>query len=560
MLAGAVGAGRCRRGIAQYLHQNRQEFGQALQRFYRTVRHTAAIARLRNWVSVFEVSASWVTGVAVVAFFAIAIEPALWLISTWYVPGYDSTGWVVFVAVVGLFVWSWSSPIDHGEGRSATFPLQHNSLPLRLLLLSFVVRLLSDWLAVSVLGALMLALDVVALALLARLHQRERWVSPLMLGALFCFALPLEVILQRSLGFLLQQASAGSACGVLSLLHSNAGCQGVRLFIDEMDVLVDLPCSGARLLILLLTGFCAMAAVRRLTPARLLQGALFCLLIAWAANTVRILLLAWGLRYGAALGIEVMLPPWHSGIGLACTGVALWLLQRWVWSVSQSRKPRPVAAGRRAKVGSALFCHHRLWRNAQRAFKGFVVRPSTAALACGCVLALWVIKPAPIDISQARTAPELPLSLAGVLGQPLPLTAVEQEYFLRYGGAAKRAAYGEHALLLVTTSSPLRHLHAPDVCFSAAGYSVQYLGVDFSSTPVAVYRARSPSGETLRIVVQFIADAQPVATSVGEVVWRWLWAPGTTWTMVQAVSPWDATPNKQESEFHAAIARAFNLA
>ena len=79
--------------------------------------------------------------------------------------------------------------------------------------------------------------------------RRVRAVSPFWLAVGFAFALPLERILQRSIGFLLQEVSAQGACGMLSVFFNDVRCAGVRITVDGADVLVDLPCSGARSLI-----------------------------------------------------------------------------------------------------------------------------------------------------------------------------------------------------------------------------------------------------------------------------------------------------------------------
>ena len=82
------------------------------------------------------------------------------------------------------------------------------------------------------------------------------------------------------------------------------------------------------------------------------------------------------------------------------------------------------------------------------------------------------------------------MHLAGMNARPVPLLAKEKAYFLKYGGSAQKASYGPHQLLVVRTSAPLRHLHAPDECLRGLGMKVQYLGVRHSPVPSAIYRAQ----------------------------------------------------------------------
>lgn len=483
------------------------------------------------------------------ALVVLALDPALWLVRSWHTPGYDSPGAIVFCLVVGLFFWSGSSSLQPNAGVAT------QRLPVSLLLLSFVVRLASQLLAINVLGALMLALDVFALALFLRLPERLRPVSPALVAALFCFALPLELILQRTVGFALQQASAAGACAFLSAVHESAGCEGVRLSIDSVDVLVDLPCSGARLLILLLTGFFALAAAKPLPLARAVPGVLLVVMVCWVANTLRIVLLAWGLRYAEVLGVDVMRDPLHSGIGLSIAAMGIGVLMVWLRRAPNAQTPasQPVC---RATSTDVITFEQRGRRLPMPHGRYWLLGAAGSSLAVA--LLLISLRPSPVDVSRPLATPQLPLSLAGVARAPLPLSRQERHYFQTFGGAAARAGYGAHSLLLVRTTSPLRHLHSPDVCFSASGYEVTYVGVDFSTLPVAVYHTRSPTGEELRVRVQFVAASGRTAHSVSEVVWYWLRNPTESWTMVQTVSPWDDGTQMADS-FRVAVARALNL-
>ena len=56
----------------------------------------------------------------------------------------------------------------------------------------------------------------------------------------------------------------------------------------------------------------------------------------------------------------------------------------------------------------------------------------------------------------------------------------------------------------------------------------------------------------------FVSDRGELTTSVAHAVWLWLQNPGSTWTMVQRITPWEqqvAAPHP----FEEAVAAAFDL-
>ena len=179
-----------------------------------------------------------------VAAVILAVDPVLWLVRTWSDPSYNSSGLIVFCVCVGLFLWSVTS-----ERKAHTVNLR---LPFLLLSVSALTRMIGQVLAVNVIGAMTLVLDVYALGHLAAVRFRERPLSPGWLAICFAFSLPLERIIQRTIGYALQSVSADGACLLLGSIFDNVRCNGVRILIDNQDVLVDLPCSGARALLLLL--------------------------------------------------------------------------------------------------------------------------------------------------------------------------------------------------------------------------------------------------------------------------------------------------------------------
>jgi hypothetical protein len=138
----------------------------------------------------------------------LGIEPVIWLTRTWLDPAYDSSGFYIFLAVAGLFVWSVSS--------ARALPLNsHKRLALFLFALTALVRLAGQVLAVNTIGALALVIDIYALGLLLGLKGRARPVSPGWLAIAFAFSLPLERIAQRTIGYGLQHISADGACLML---------------------------------------------------------------------------------------------------------------------------------------------------------------------------------------------------------------------------------------------------------------------------------------------------------------------------------------------------------
>jgi exosortase/archaeosortase family protein len=218
----------------------------------------------------------------------LALHPLLWLVGTWFDPAYDSYGIWVAALTGGLLLWSATSPLRTPVSRQRL-----NGIGL--LALTAAVRLLGQWLGINTLGAAALAVDVYAIGLLLELDRRARPLAPGWLAVLFAFALPIERILQRGFGFALQQLSASGACAALKLGSRPVQCEGIQLQWREQTVLVDLPCSGTRGLLLLLLLFVTLAVLTRPTLRRALLGALLTLAAATLGNSLRIVGLATGL-------------------------------------------------------------------------------------------------------------------------------------------------------------------------------------------------------------------------------------------------------------------------
>ncbi len=457
----------------------------------------------------------------------LALHPLVWLAGTWIDPAYESAGGLVAACVAALILWSLSS---NGAARGTS-----SSVVALGLAGTALVRLLAQVLAIHVLGALALAVDVWLVGRWLGLDRRVRPLAPLWLAVSFALSLPIERLVQRVLGFALQGLSAEGACAVLALGGTEVRCDGVAITYGGAAVLVDLPCSGAGGLTLQLVLFATLAALTRPSFAAALVGLAAALAGALAGNILRVAVLAAG--QGVA-PVDLFAEPWHSVVGLGTLGVGA--VPTLLWARSVRPLVPPVILER------------------------FPIRlenaPAAVAAAVGFLVAAVaiVVAPAhPADVSRSAATPRLPAVLAGLAAAPQALSPREQAYFTQFGGGAARAGYGEHAVLVVSTAAPLRHLHAPDECLTGAGHQVRYLGQADSAVPAALYRSTDPAGRSWRVLVTFVSDRGEAATSVAQAVWRWLHDPAATWTMVERVSPWDGAP--ADSAFEAAVIAAFDL-
>lgn len=461
----------------------------------------------------------------------LAAEPAAWLARTWFDNSWGSYGEYAFLGVLGLFAWSVTS--GRNEGGST-------AVPALLFAVTALVRVAGHVLAVNVIGALALVIDVYAIGLLFGLHQRRRAVSPLWLAALFALALPLERIVQRVIGFGLQQVSAAGACGALSLGFDDVRCNGVDIVLAGQHVLVDLPCSGARGLLLLWTAFVLLAALIRPRPAWAAVGIVTALVAALVSNTIRIVLLAIGIGFPAVVGVDVMVQPWHDLVGLGSLGLGLAPVVIWARSAQLVERVQSVPSEVEVAGASAR------WQPSS----GLVA----ATLMAAC-LAVTLTPHTPVDVAREVRNLRTPAWLAGHRAQAIDLTEQERDYFTQFGGASAKARFGSRTLLLVRTSAPLRHLHAPDECLAGAGFEVQRLGISHGAMPGATYRATAPDGQVWRVNVTYLSDAGHTATSISQAVWIWLRNPHTTWTAIERAHPWSA-PDHQNEAFDIALARS----
>jgi hypothetical protein len=163
-----------------------------------------------------------------------------------------------------------------------------------------------------------------------------------------------------------------------------------------------------------------------------------------------------------------------------------------------------------------------------------------------------------VDVSRPFPELALPYELAGQLARPGQLQPREIDYFTRYGGAAARASYGPFALLMVRTSAPLRHLHAPDECLRGAGHLVQYIGLVHGVLPSAIYKSVDPDGKAWRVAVSYQSSDGLTATNVAETVWQWFKAPAADWSMVQRIYPWSMSA-RARLPFERAVAASLDM-
>jgi exosortase/archaeosortase family protein len=412
-------------------------------------------------------------------------------------------------------------------------------IALILLSLTALVRLVGQILNINVIGALALIVDVYALGLLLGLQHRQRAVSPFWLAVLFAFALPLERVMQHTIGYGLQLMSAAGACQILSLGTEFVQCEGVRILLAGKDVLVDLPCSGARGLLLLFILFSALAAITRPTWYYASIGVAITLMAAFIVNVIRIVLLAIGLAYADTLGgIDVMAPPYHEFIGFTALGIGMIPIVLWAM-----KGPKPLH--KQVKLLKVTLTPN--WQVRLIALM-FVI------------LAMVIINlpTYPIDVARKIESPILPNFIGEFPAVHGSLSPNEQKFFTQYGGGSAKASYGQFGLLLVSTSAPLRHLHTPMECLGSEGHKIRYVISTYGRLPAAIYHSTDPKEQRWQIRVTFVDENGTMTPYVSEVAWQWLQNRQMTWTMIQRIAPL-STPKTEIEEWDIAVARALEL-
>jgi exosortase/archaeosortase family protein len=457
----------------------------------------------------------------------LAYEPVHWLVQTWLDPAYDSKGFLIFLVCAGLFLWSVTSPRKHTRPNNTRWAVI-------LLTATALIRLIGQVFAVNIIGALALVVDVYALAILAGVQHRERSISAGWLAVCFLFVLPLERVMQHTVGFALQNLSAGSACLILGGLFDNVSCHGVRILINQKDVLVDLPCSGARTLLLLQLFYAACMTVCRPSLTSGLFGFCVALFSSLWINVFRIIALAVGIAFpDMVFGIDVMAEPGHSLLGLMALALGCLPILLWARYTEDTSKFFKLTNN---KISEKNFLPE---RTVGLVFQKIKNHPFAVALGFLFVAGVIVSLPrTPIDVARPNIKISLPLMIDNQMGVPSRLLPKEKVYFTQYGGAAAKASYGNNALLVIQTSSPLRHLHSPDECLRGLGFKVQHVSISYDTIPTAVYKATTVEGQSYRIAVSFVSDQGHTTSNVSEAVWHWMQKRNSTWSAIQRISPW----------------------
>lgn len=478
------------------------------------------------------------TAAFALASLVLAFEPLRWLAGSWTDPSYASTGVAYLAAVAALLAWSLSS-------QAARTHDYRRPTAVLLLMAAALARLASQVLAINVIAGLALALDVFALATLLRTGERQRAVSPFWLSVLFLFTLPVERIVQRLIGYPLQEISAKLSCGGLGLLFSDLSCSGIRIALAGRDVLVDLPCSGTSGLMLSLALVVILNALYRPRLPTAAAWIAAVLALSLLGNALRIAALAVGIAFPESfLHADVMAQPLHDAIGYLALGLSMAPVV-FFYRPQSCRVPRSRERSVRARMPVLV-----------PMTRG--VRRLSALLFLSTAFVIVALPRQALDVSAEVPPLVLPLALEGHAGVDLGLLPVEQRYFRQFGGSANKRRYGPLVLTLVRTSSPLRHLHAPDDCLRGLGFEVTFLGTRFDPVPTALYRARSKNGGDWRVSVTFVSGSGATTHNVAEAIWLWLKQPGTTWTSVQRITPWGLAEERRAA-FEAATGAALDL-
>ena len=466
----------------------------------------------------------------------LALDPIIWLINTWTDKAYDSHGIVIFFIFLLLFLWSATS-------NRVSNSQVNLKIPFGLLMFSGLTRLIGQIYAVNFIGALTLVLDIYAIALLFGLHLRKNSLSPGWLSVCFAFSLPLERILQRTIGYSLQSLSADTACFILSSFFDDVRCHGIRILMNKKDVLIDLPCSGASSVLLLEFFYVIAMTICRPTIRRGFLGFLVTLISGFAANVIRISFFALNISFpDYFFGIDVMSEPWHDLAGLlfltlGCIPIIYWIFINYspVHYENERYKNFNMSLKILSLIRSPKSCRVKNYK------------PLFQAIVFLSIAFLIVNLPRkPIDVATKNLTLNLPTWINGETAKIVPLLPKEKAYFEKYGGAAIKANYGNHSLLLVKTTSPLRHLHSPDECLRGLGFKVRYKGISNSPTPSSIYKAISKNNSNYRIAVSFISNQGVSTSNISEAIWHWFKNPKSEWLSIQRISPWNIDSDEYE--------------
>ncbi|MDG1858404.1 MAG: exosortase T, partial [Emcibacteraceae bacterium] len=276
-------------------------------------------------------------------------------------------------------------------------------------------------------------------------------------------------------------------------------------------------------------------------------GFFITIISAYLINVLRICVLAIFIGFpGLIFHIDVMAQPTHDVIGLAL--LSLGAIPIALWARSRTAQSQVIKQLPKTLIKDA-------WWLTQERFTF-----NKAYLAAGLMIMAVVITQIPkkaYDVSRKDLTINIPITLNGEFAVVNALLPKEEAYFTQYGGAAVKASYGDQSLLVVRTSAPLRHLHAPDDCLRGLGMDVEYRGVTYDPIPTAIYKATDDQGIDFRVAVTFVSsDQKYMTTNVSEAVWRWTQNPSEDWIAVQRISKWD---DPKHTTFDYAVMASFEL-
>jgi hypothetical protein len=277
------------------------------------------------------------------------------------------------------------------------------------------------------------------------------------------------------------------------------------------------------------------------------------------ANVCRIVVLCVLVVFENPLGIDVLQDPAHGMIGLlALLGfvilpLAVWAKGNLMASVEMASFPTYSLTTSSLSYSQFLF-QRRLQRikaliktNIEAAL--FRLIPSqipaySGVLACLVALLIVNLPHQPMDVSAEKAWQTLPSRLAGFSGKTVPLNPVESHYFQKFGGNALKVRYGQTAVMLVQTTSPLRHLHDPGDCLRGMGYDVRFIGRQQEPYPSNRFMATAPSGQRYWVDVVFKSNSGQIVTSVSEAILLWIQQPQIHWMAIQRIRPVQTQPDK----------------
>lgn len=250
---------------------------------------------------------------------AAALFAALtWPVLTWWQWEYtrpDSYyGHALFVPVLaGLMLWSRRGPLRSAGARAAPAVLS-----ILLPLLALLVLAVKMEMQAVMSAALLLSLTCGAWYLMG-----SRWVRAARVPLLFLWLmapLPGPVLNDATLG--LQRLSTAGAALLLRLLTFPAAQQGNVIHMDNFTLNVDVPCSGFKLLLCLLTFSAAFAYLSDLPRAKRAALLAFALPLSLGVNTLRIALFG---VVGECAGVSVAnaFHDWDGVISLVICMTAL---------------------------------------------------------------------------------------------------------------------------------------------------------------------------------------------------------------------------------------------